>query len=253
MDITVNLYRGDCIQIMRTMATNSVDAVITDPPYSSGGAFRGDRMNNTTNKYQNSENGGIYSDFTGDNKDQRAWAYWCYLWLSECYRIMREATPILIFSDWRQLPTSTDLLQAAGFVWRGVVVWDKSEAARPQPGRFRNQSEFILWGSKGPLPIDRPVPVLPGVYRHVVRTDDKWHIAGKPTPLLEDLVRITEPCGVILDPFMGSGTTGVACVHQGYSFRGIELLQEHYTIAENRITAAARVSTHQQEALWTSN
>lgn len=249
--LTVALHLGDCLPILRSMEPDSMDAVITDPPYSSGGAFRGDRMDSTSNKYQNSEQSGkLYAEFNGDNKDQRAWAYWCYLWLSECYRVMREATPILVFTDWRQLPTATDLLQSAGFVWRGIVAWDKTEAARPQPGRFRNQCEYVVWGSKGPFYIARPVPVLPGVYRHIVRMDDKWHITGKPTPLLEDLVKICESGGHILDPFMGSGTTGVACIRQGYSFTGIELMQEHFTIAKNRIEHAAQP---EQEAMWKLN
>ena len=60
------------------------------------------------------------------------------------------------------LYTSTDALQWAGWIWRGTAVWDKGNS-RPQKGRFRQQAEYIVWGSNGPMPINRPVSCLPVV------------------------------------------------------------------------------------------
>ena len=56
-----------------------------------------------------------------------------------------------MFVDWRNLPAMTDAVQMAGWVWRGVVVWDKG-ISRNQPGRFRNDCEFVVWCSNGDLP-----------------------------------------------------------------------------------------------------
>jgi site-specific DNA-methyltransferase (adenine-specific) len=234
------LHHGDCLEVLRTLPEGSVDAVITDPPYSSGGLFRGDRAKDIHEKYTH---GGAKTvrrpAFAGDTRDQRGWSYWCALWLSECLRITRPGAPICLFSDWRQLPAATDALQAGGWIWRGIAVWDKTPAARPQKGRFTAQAEYIIWGSNGPMPIERDVGVLPGVFRHAVRQVDKHHATGKPTPLMADVIRIVPPDGTILDPFAGSGSTGVAAVQGGYRFIGIEREESYVAIARARLEAAS--------------
>lgn len=59
-----------------------------------------------------------YPSFPGDVKDQRSWGYWCTLWISECLRTLKNGGYFLMFSDWRQLPTATDALQAGGVIFR---------------------------------------------------------------------------------------------------------------------------------------
>lgn len=231
------LYHGDALDILRRLDDASVDAIISDPPYSSGGAHRADRTSAPSVKYGAKV---ARPEFGGDNRDQRSFAFWCHLWLSECFRIAKPGAPICLFTDWRQLPLMTDVLQANDFIWRGVAVWDKTGAARPFVGRFTNQCEFIIWGSKCAMPADRGVGVLPGVYTHAIKQADKFHLTGKPTPLMEQLVRICFPGGVILDPFMGSGTTGVAAIKQGYDFTGIEREAAYHDIAAQRIAEATR-------------
>ena len=140
-----------------------------------------------------------------------------------------------LFTDWRQLPLTTDALQAAGFTWRGIAVWDKTEGVRPQLGRFRNQAEYVVWGSKGAMPLSRKAPVLPGVIKAKVRRDDKLHLTGKPTDLMRQVVRICEEGGRILDPFAGSGTTLVAAQLEGYSWLGCELTQHYANVARGRL------------------
>lgn len=231
---TYQLYQGDCLKLLPTLPDESIDAVITDPPYSSGGLSSGARAAMPSKKYTN--NRFLYPDFYGDNKDMRAFLHWCALWLGECFRIAKPGSPICVFTDWRQLPVTTDALQAGGWTWRGTAVWDKTEAVRPQPGRFRSQCEYIVWGSKGDMPINRKVKVLPGVFRVIVKAKEKYHMTGKPLQLMEKLVQITESGGVILDPFAGSGSTGVAALSLGYSFMGIEQSNDYNNIARKRLT-----------------
>ncbi len=150
-----------------------------------------------------------------------------HLWLSECARVLKDGAPVLLFTDWRQLTLTTDALQIAGFTWRGITVWDKTEGVRPQLGRFRNQAEYIVWGSKGNMPLDRRAPVLPGVIRESVRKADKHHLTGKPTELMRQLVRICEAGGRVLDPFAGSGTTLVAAQLEGFEAVGIEMTDQY--------------------------
>lgn len=246
------LIEGDALDVIRSLPDASVDALITDPPYSSGGMFRGDRVGmNTTEKYVQTGQMVGRADFAGDNRDQRSFAYWCALWLGELIRVCKPGAPGLLFSDWRQLPSVTDALQAGGWIWRGIVAWDKTEATRPQMGRFRSQCEYVVWGSNGPMEPRESVGVLPGYFRQGVMQDDKFHITGKPTALMCDLVKICEPGGVILDPFAGSGTTGVAALLRGYRFIGIERTAEYSDVAQRRLQAAvADTNWREPKQMW---
>lgn len=224
---------GNSIRLLLGLPDNSVDAIVTDPPYSSGGQFRGDRMGETSDKYQSSDAERSYAEFSGDTRDQRAYHYWSALWLSECWRIAKPGAIICVFTDWRQLPTTTDMLQAGGWVWRGIAVWDKTEAARPQKGRFRNQCEYIVWGSKGKLWSGGEGACLPGVFRLPVNAHNKEHMAAKPLPIMRGILQICPPGGVVLDPFFGSGTTGKAALEMGMHFIGIEIVPEYFGIGTN--------------------
>ncbi|MDQ0472795.1 DNA-methyltransferase [Labrys wisconsinensis] len=227
----VTLYLADCLSVIPTLSL--VDAVFADPPYSSGGQFRGDRMSRTTDKYQSSEHRGLYPEFSGDNRDQRAYAYWSALWLGACRQACRPGGLAGLFTDWRQLPTTTDALQSGGWVWRGIAVWDKTEAARPQKGRFRNQCEYLVWGSNGPLPVEGPC--APGVFRQAITSDSKEHVTAKPVNLMQQLLQLVPAGGIVLDPFMGSGTTGVAAVQSGLGFIGVEIEPTYFDRACRRI------------------
>lgn len=165
-DESVTLYGGDCLAVLAALPDASVDAVITDPPYSSGGMVRGDRMNDTHSKYVNNDSGSgnNLAAFSGDNRDQRAYGYWCALWLGECLRVTKPGGTCLLFTDWRQLPVTTDALQAGGWVWRGIVPWAKP-GARPQAGRFTATCEYVVWGSAGPMALEMGDACLPGFYQ----------------------------------------------------------------------------------------
>ena len=242
------VIQGDCLDVLRSMPDASVDAVVTDPPYSSGGMVRGDRMATTANKYRGwsqNEDGSSkapeaeYPDFTGDNRDQRGFMYWCALWWGECRRIMKPGAVFLVATDWRQLPVTTDSVQAGGLVWRGIVVWDKG-VGRPMKGRFRNHVEYWCWGSNGAMPNPDGNPVYPSSVFRVTPPShrDREHLTEKPVELLTGIMEIVPPNSTVLDPFCGSGTTGVACVQTGRNFIGIELDPGYCDIARRRIADA---------------
>jgi len=231
------LYLGNAFDILPTLG--AADAVITDPPYASGGLHRGDRMASPLTKYVH---GGVkreYEDFAHDAKDQRSWTSWCAAWMGLLQ--LKPGGYLLSFIDWRQLPALTDAIQWAGYLWRGVAPWDKGPGSRaPHKGYLRHQAEYIVWGSAGPLPLATHAGPFPGVYRHTVRRSDKWHMTGKPTPLMQELARIPAPGAEIRDPFMGSGSTGVGAIREGRRFVGIELSPIHFRTACERIERAHR-------------
>lgn len=231
------LYLGNAFDILPDLPT--VGAVITDPPYASGGMYRGDRIASTKDKYMQTGTKRDYRDFAHDAKDQRSWTSWCTAWMSRLP--VAPGGYVMSFIDWRQLPALTDAFQWAGLIWRGVAPWDKGLGSRaPHKGYLRHQAEYIVWGSAGPLPIATHAGPFPGVYRHVVRRSEKWHMTGKPPALMADLAAIVPPGRDILDPFMGSGTTGVGAVRAGRAFVGVELDPVHFRVACERIERAYR-------------
>lgn len=240
-DDLCEVYQGDACQILRGVPSASVDVVITDPPYSSGGMVRGDRAGaSCRTKYQNFETVVEYDEFSGDNRDQRSFIVWCSIWLEELRRVTKPGAIVACFSDWRQVPAMTDALQVGGLVWRGIVPWLKP-AARPAKGRWTNAAEFLVWATNGPRALEGPC--LPGAYRFNV-SREKRHITEKPLDLMQQLCRIAyEPGSVILDPFMGSGTTLKAARSLRIRSIGIELVP---SICE---TAIARLREADQNEL----
>ncbi len=225
------LILGDALEALRSIDT--VTDVLGDPPYSSGGQFRGDRVQGSNTKYLNRAQAAQYATFSGDNRDQRSYAHWTALWLDAARQATAPGGLLGVFSDWRQLPTTTDALQAGGWTWRGVAVWDKTEGTRPVLGRYRNQAEFLAWGTNGPR--ETTGPVAPGVIRKAVDRN-KAHATAKPVDMLKQL--LAPMGGRVLDPFMGSGSTGVACLESGREFVGIESNPEIFEVARVRITEA---------------
>jgi site-specific DNA-methyltransferase (adenine-specific) len=235
----VAIYQGDVLIVLPQLASASVNAVIADPPYCSGAANSAHRTRQSPRrKYGSSYVAHGLSDFDGDQRDQRSFTYWSTLWLTQCHRVTTPGGAVMVFTDWRQIPSITDAIQAAGWIWRGIIAWHKP-TARPQTGRFTNSCEYIAWASKGPLPRTENLP-LPGMYSHsALHHSKRIHITEKPVPLLRKLTKIVPHGGVILDPFCGSGSTGTAALLEGHRFIGIEL-SRHY--AEQ---AATRLNTTQ--------
>jgi site-specific DNA-methyltransferase (adenine-specific) len=242
-DDRATLYRGDALAVLRDLPDASVDAVITDPPYSSGGAFRGDRAQPTEDKYrgwsQNPDGSSrkptaTYAGFTGDTRDQRGYLIWSAMWMTECQRILRPGGTFATFTDWRQLPTTTDAVQAAGLVWRALAIWDKG-VGRPMRGRFRNHVEFIVWATNGPHSDEQDA--YPGtILRHAPPgAGDRLHLVQKPVSLIEELLTLTPRGCTVLDPFMGSGTTGAAAIKTGHQFLGVEMTPHYADVAERRL------------------
>ena len=232
----MELIYGDALRVMQRMDDGCFDALITDPPYASGASGKSGREQSTAKKYTSTKGMCPYPDFAGDQMDQRSWTHFMREVLREGHRVCRSGAVCVLFIDWRQLPSMTDALQWAGWTWRGIAVWDKP-SGRPQRGRFRQQAEFIVWGSNGKMPLERNVGCLPGVFRQA-NPANRIHVTEKPLQLMRDVVQICTPGGRILDPFAGSGTTVLAAVQEGYEAVGIELTDAYFQLGTQRVEQA---------------
>lgn len=244
-DDAVTLYHGEALAVLADLPTASADVLLTDPPYSSGGMFRSDRAQDPTAKYrgwsQNADGSSKkptaqYGTFGGDCRDQWSWIRWCAAWGTETLRVVRPAGSAFQFTDWRQLPATTDAMQFAGWTWQGVLVWDKG-VARPVAGRFRNHIEYVVWatngahvGAEGGYP--SALIAVP-----TVGTGEREHVTQKPVALLSHLLRVVPGDSLrVLDPFSGSGSTLLAAKNAGHKAVGIELEEANCEITARRLS-----------------
>lgn len=226
------LYLGDCIEIMDDLGP--VDAVVTDPPYCSGASTEATRGSATHQGLRSKTmRGGRFQWFDADNMTT---AGLCTLLRSMCVHApVSDKGSILAFCDWRMVTMLAPTMESAGWRLRNLIVWDKGHFGAGTG--FRPRHELILHLSRrSPEFYSQSVGNViscPRVGR------DRLHPTQKPIGLLSELIGVVTPhAGTVLDPFMGSGSTGVAALKLGRSFVGIEASATHYESALRRIEAA---------------
>lgn len=228
----IRIFHGEALEILPTLA--NLDAIVTDSPYSSGGAFRSDRALPTAVKYQNTGSAAL-PEFSGDHRDQKSFAFWSTMWLMIARRACKPGAPVMTFTDWRQLPVTTDAVQAAGWTWRGIATWSK-RYGRAVQGRFSSAAEFVVWGSNGPM---KNGPASPAGVFECQPPRNKVHIAQKPVEVMSWLLKIIHSGSTICDPFMGSGSTLLAAHLAGLSAIGIDADERSCELAATRLAQQA--------------
>ena len=230
----ITIYHGDVFDVID--GVESFDALITDPPYSSGGTFRSDRAQDLR-KYGNGQ--AFVGYLHGDNRDQRTFHLWMCEWLRRIYNKMADDGEVCIFTDWRQLPTVSDALQIAGYIWKGIGVWDKVNG-RILRSQFAADIELVAHGRKGAGGQQDYFPR--GVYRQMlVNGKDKVHPSEKPTAVMQWLIPLVPEFGLIIDPFMGSGSTLAAAKMLNRRAIGIDMDEQYCEIAANRLSQEVMV------------
>ncbi|WP_104753488.1 DNA-methyltransferase [Helicobacter salomonis] len=243
---------------MAKLPDSCIDCVLIDPPYCSGGALNLRERGKTPNdKYLSSRTRDIsgrlmkppYPDFLGDGKDQRAFTVWMSFVFAQNERLLKPGGYFFSFIDWRMLPALSDAVQLADLAWRGVIVWDKGRGARPLANGFRQQCEFIVWGTKGQLPNTQEADYHYGYIQAYLHASKKLHATQKPLEVLRHCLAIVPHGGVVLDCFAGSGSTGVACASLGLDFIGVEKSAAYAQIARQNLENAPRFKGHLFSAL----
>jgi len=224
---------GDSLLILPGLDASSFDAVITDPPYSSGGQFRSDKTQRSSDKYQQTGATRL-PDFTGDSRTQAGYLWWCTMWMADALRVVKPGGWLMVFTDWRQIGVTQTAIEASGWTLRGLVPWIKNNG-RPNPGRFTNHAEYVWTATNGAHTADPKTATYPEGWWKGGAPANRVHMTQKPVELMRHLMQVLEPESRILDPFAGSGTTGEAAHLEGHGYEGIDVSEEWQEYAADRV------------------
>ena len=217
----MKLYNDDCLNVLKEIDDNSIDLVVTDPPYE---VITGGR------------NGGVKGKPSGiltENKQLMKSIPKADLWLSECFRVMKDGTHIYIMTNTLNLTNYLNIINSVGFKLHNLLVWNKNNTT---PNRwYMKNCEYVIFARKGfAKSINNPSSQTVHNFNNII--GNKQHPTEKPVDLMKLYVENSSQVGdMVLDPFMGSGSTGVACKELGRNFIGVELDKQYFDIAESRI------------------
>lgn len=233
------LYNDDCINIMKKLDSNSVNMIFADPPYF------------LSNDGLSIKNGKIVSVNKGEwdkPKSYQDTLQFTKSWLAECTRVLRYDGSIWVTGTYHNIFDVYKVMQEQGLKLINIVIWHKID---PPPlifkNKFRFSYEFIIWARKGNKHVfnyDYTFDVNKEEMHDVwdlpaVQMDEKsfgYHPTQKPECLLERIIlSSTKENDIILDPFMGSGTTCVVAKKLNRKYIGIEKDEKYFQIAYNRV------------------
>ena len=221
----IDLRHGDCLELMKSIPDNSVDLILTDPPYLCDYS-RHDKNSRFSKKIANDEN--------NKSNEEMIKKY-----LSECYRVMKNDTAFYCFCNYKKIDFFKKQIEASGFNLKNIIVWDKQRNGMGDlKTTFGYSYEFILFASKGQPKIRGKR--ISDVWRFSrVKPKEQKHQNQKPIDLLiQAIEKSSDKNDIIFDGFMGSGSTGVAAVNTGRKFIGIELDDKYFAKKKQRIGAA---------------
>lgn len=221
----IDLKLGDCLEVMKRIPDRSVDLIVTDPPY---------EISKKNNFKTMGRRGIDFGDWDIDF-DQLGW-------IDKIADKVSDNGSVVVFNAWRNLGGIASHLEKNGFIVKDILRWVKDNPMpRNRDRRYIVDYEFALWAVKKKSKwvfnrlnknYDRPefrYPIVSG-------KEKTLHPTQKPAALMRDIIlRHSNENDLILDPFMGSGTTGVACKNLNRNFIGIELDENYFNIAKERI------------------
>ena len=222
------IYNEDCLGGMKKIERNSIKLILADPPYNIA------RDNNFTTMGRS----GI--DFGEWDKgfDQ-------FSWLNEIPRILHKDGSVIIFNDWKNIGEIARYCESLGLVIKDMLRWKKTDPMpRNRDRRYITDFECAIWltnkNAKWTFNRQSETYQRPEFECCIVRGNEKTpHPTQKPIKLLEEIVLIhSNENDTVLDCFLGSGTTAIACINTVRNFIGFELDEHYYEIANERIRQA---------------
>lgn len=252
MDDDVRIIHGDCLEVMQGMATGSVDLVITSPPYNLGGEpwphlgnwKPGDAGTGSRSKWRNGSDacGGIAYGVHEDAMPHEDYVCWQRSVLSECWRLLGPKGAIFYNHKPRVIGGRlwTPLELNPGLPLRQIVIWARSGGLNYNPTAFVSTHEWIMILAKDGFRLrDRAASGLGDVWQVRQEGGKNPHPAPFPVAIpARILAAMPADCTRILDPFAGSGSTGVACLKAGRRCVLIEVDARYIPVIERRVEAA---------------
>lgn len=241
----MQLIHGDCLEEMKKIKTESVDAVIVDIPYFNV----------------------VKDDFDNQWKDKEDYLYWCNNIIIQMYRVLRKSGSLLMFTGRQYNHSICTLLDEVGFIEKRIIIWARKRGFNTTRGHALSSGyEPICYYTKGKEYTFNSIKLKVKTNRKEYITklkdgiclSDVWsdisalphnskekvnHPTQKPIVLMERCVSlITNEGDTVLDNCMGSGSTGIACLNTKRNFIGIEKDDNYFKIAKNRIMEQYKVN-----------
>lgn len=224
-DIVTNEYSllfGDCLERMKEIPEGSVDLCVSDIPYKLTGGGKGDGVNSKRPK-------GILSDNSQLMKVPNFED-----WLPELYRVMKNGTHIYLMCNFKNLNDLMNKTNKVGFKHINLLVWEKNNCTPSQ--FYMKNCEYTLLLRKGGSKYINNIGDSKTVHKFNNILGNKVHPTEKPVDLMKFYIENSSKDGdVVLDMFMGSGSTGVACLNTNRKFIGVEMDEHYFNIGVNRI------------------
>lgn len=213
----------DCLEGMKLLDDKSVDLIVTDPPY--GINYQSNRRNQKFNKIK-----------MDDSLD------WIEDFIFESYRVLKSNSAFYCFTRWDVYPTWKSTIENLEFKIKNCLVWHKLESLGGMgdlEGSYISNYEFIIFATKGRKILWKNGKKRKyGIFRNTeINSPSKLiHPNQKPVSLIIEFINdATNKGDIVLDPFMGSGTTALACIETNRNFIGFEIEKEYYEMANKRI------------------
>jgi len=232
------LYQGDALRRLAALKPESIDAIVTDPPYCAGGFTEKEKQSATVMGLRSKD-----SWFVGDNMGTTGLCFLLRSIACEGQRLLKPGGSLLVFCDWRMVAALAPALESAGLRHQNLIVWDKGSIGL---GRgFRPRHELVLHFTKGGTRaryFTKSGSNLIECKR--VHSRRRSHPTEKPVEVFERLLEVVSPeGGTILDPFAGSAASGEAALRTGRSWIGVELSPDFcFTSRERLRQVTAEVS-----------
>lgn len=233
----IELYNDNCIDVMKTIQQSSVDFILTDPPYNLG-KFMKDRQTNLKRMREN-----FFGAAGWDDLEYEDWLVHMEEFFEMSSKVLKKGGALLIFMSLLKVESIVRTAEKYGFYYKTTGIWHKlNPMPRNMNLHFINSTEgwiyFINNGRTGTFN-NNGKPIHDFIETSLTPMNERKygkHPTQKPEQLLEHFIKIlSNENDIILDPFMGSGSTGKVAKQNNRNFIGVELSKEYFEIAKNRI------------------